>query len=762
MYGYIHDEYTGGLLLNDSTPLFSKEPRPVYCHELNSLGFDKHYRYVKQNETPYMWAEANNYWYRGRMVAKTRGGTLYSPPVLEFIVDEDGEQILPDGEPLLPVDLDLMIEKNQELLEVIEQVTVKKIFDVYKRYNKKIDCFHVAFSGGKDSIVLLELVKKALPKSSFIVVFGDTGMEFPDTYDVIDKVEEKCSAEEIEFYRAASHFKPEKSWLLFGPPSRVLRWCCSVHKSTPQTIKLREVLGKNDFVGMDFVGVRAHESATRADYDYENYGKKQKGQYSHNSILEWNSAEVWLYIYSHGLVINETYKKGNSRAGCLFCPMGGGKGDSFQRLSYQKEIEEYIEIIKKTNARDLDNPSALETYITNGGWNARKNGRDLNINTPHYQDEIKDGELQITVTNPAADWREWIKTLGEIPFKYNVVEIKNGYKVIVSETLLKNQPTMMKMFKQVFKKASHCVGCRVCETNCRNGCISFDNGLKIENCLHCGQCHDIDDGCLVYHSLRLPQGGGKSMKSINSFANHAPKLEWVKEFFEKKSDFWTENNLGINQVPMFKRFLRESGLLENNSITPTTELISKIGWESESAWGIILSNFAYNTQCAWYIKNLDIGRLYSRETVADMLMAVGVSKSDATSIISAFKRLCELPLGTKLNFGIVAEKGKQIKSLARNKSTLEDNRVVLYSLYKFAEACEGYYQFTLTRLLGHTIESAGLSPTQIFGLDRDDMERYLNGLSAKYPDFINATFTHDLDKITLREDKTSNDVLTLF
>lgn len=252
------------------------------------------------------------------------------------------------------------------------------------------------------------------------------------------------------------------------------------------------------------------------------------------------------------------------------------------------------------------------------------------------------------------------------------------------------------------------------------------------------------------------------MKSINSFANHAPKPDWVKGFFEKKSNFWTDNNLGPNQVPMFKRFLRESGLLENNELTRTTEVIETIGWESESAWGIILSNFAYNTQCKWYIKNLEIGRVYTRGVVSDMLVAVGVKKNDATSIINAFKRLCALPLGTKLNFGTVTLKGRQIKTLARGKSTLEDNRVVLYALYKFAEACEGYYQFTLTRLLDHTVESAGISPTQIFGFDRDDMVRFLNGLSAKYPDFINATFTHDLDKITLREDKTSADVLTLF
>ncbi|HPM09670.1 MAG TPA: phosphoadenosine phosphosulfate reductase family protein [Paludibacter sp.] len=762
MYAYTHDKQTGGLLLNNSTTLFSKEPRPVYYYELDILGFDKHWNYAKQDKLPYMWAEANCYWYRGSIVAKTKGGSLYTAPELEFAVDANNARVLPDGETLLPVDIATMVQKNRELLEVIEQVTAKKIFDAYKRHHKKLDVFHVAFSGGKDSIVLLELVKKALPRSSFVVVFGDTGMEFPDTYDVIDKIEEQCRADGIEFYRAASHLKPEESWRLFGPPSRVLRWCCAVHKSAPQTLKLREVLGKNEYVGMDFVGVRAHESATRADYDYENYGKKQKGQYSHNSILEWTSAEVWLYIYSNGLVINGAYKKGNSRAGCLFCPMGGGKGDSFQRLCYPKEIDRFIDIIKSMNARDLGNPIALETYITNGGWNARKNGRDLKISTPRYQDEIRDGKLQITITNPTSDWREWIKTLGEIPFEYEIVKMKDGYSVNVPERLLKDQPAFIKKFKQTLKKAAHCVGCRVCESNCRNGCISFNGGLKIEGCLYCGQCHEIDNGCLVYHSLRLPQGGGKSMKSINSFANHAPKLDWVKDFFEKKSDFWTSNNLGPNQVPMFKRFLRESGLLENNKITRLTEIIGNIGWESENAWGIILTNFAYNTQCEWYIRNLEIGHVYKRDIVSDMLIADGVSKSDATSIMNAFKRLCALPFSTKLNFGTVTEKGRQIETLTRGKSTLTDNRVVLYALYKFAETCEGYYQFTLTRLLDHTIESVGISPTQIFGFDRDDMEKILLGLTAKYPDFINATFTHDLDKITLREDKTSSDVLTLF
>ena len=91
-----------------------------------------------------------------------------------------------------------------------------------------------------------------------------------------------------------------------------------------------------------------------------------------------------------------------------------------------------------------------------------------------------------------------------------------------------------------------------------------------------------------------------------------------------------------------------------------------------------------------------------------------------------------------------------------------DPKVVLYSLYKFAEKCGNYYQFTLSRLLDHTIESDGISPTEIFGLDRETMEKILNGLSVNYPDFISASFTLDLDNITLKSDKTSEDVLQLF
>lgn len=774
MYSYTFDDVTGGLVLNSTPTNFSKEPRPVYAEELNVLGFNRYWDYDIQNDVPYMWAESSSYWYRGIQIAKIKGGDLYHAPELQPCRDENGNVLCGRdlGDHLMPIDIAAMCQMNEELLTVIENTTVKKIVKEYEKFKKKLDIFHVAFSGGKDSAVLLDLVKKALPKESFVVIFGDTGMEFPDTYDAVAITKRQCEEEGIPFYTARSHFEPQESWNLFGPPARVLRWCCSVHKSTPQTLLMREITGKNDYVGMDFVGVRAHESITRSKYEYENFGKKQKGQYSYNPILEWTSAEVWLYMFHNNIHINDAYKKGNPRAGCMFCPMSGGVSDYFRRTSYTEELDQYVEFI--SNSYVYQEPLKVESYITNGGWNARKNGRDLKDNPFRCVETTVKGNIKISIFSPKTDWKEWIKTIGDLietddhysivfedqTIDFDVNSVEKGYVVTLPEITGKENPKFTKLFRQVFRKAAYCAACQVCESNCRNGCIKFANDrLTITDCTHCHQCHQIDSGCLLFHSLRHPQGGGKAMKSLNSFADHAPKRDWLVSFFDLKEDFFTEHSLGPMMYDMFRRFLRDAGLNDKNHFTEFAGLIDDIGWETDTALGLILVNLAMeNPQIEWYIQNLDIGVFYERTRVEEMLLAREVKPKDAKSIVKSYKRIIDTPIGTSLNFGYVTDDD----DLVRTKCSISDNKVLLYALYKFVEKCNMDKEFHLSYLYDENVDRDGVSPVRIFGLyDEEELKSMLLGLSSAYPQFINATFTNDLKTITLY-DKKSTDVLELF
>lgn len=779
MYSYEWDSETGGFILNSSPLTFSKEPRPVYYKELDMLGFDKYWNYQKDDQYPYMWAEANNYFYRGRLVAKTKGGSLYNPP--ELIILDEPE---PNRMPLKYVDIKLMVEKNRYLIESLAQETIRKIYNIYAEHKNKVDIFHVSYSGGKDSEVTFDLVQQALPHNSFVVLFGDTGMEFPDTYLAINEVKLFCKKNDISFYVAKSDFNPYDSWKMFGYPSSALRWCCGVHKTAPQLIKLREITGKSDLKEMSFVGVRASESVRRSGYDYLSFGAKHGGQFSFNPILEWNSAEVYLYMYTRNLYINEAYKKGSSRAGCLYCPMATEKSDFINFSNYSEYIKPFIDIIKDLYIDGKRDKSFIKSYIDNKGWKARKNGRDLTIGSGDFNEQTVDNNRIITIKDKDNAWKEWIKTTGKLSivdnkyclevkenkiFVFITKKIENDYiKFIFDESSVKKEPTNFKNIKNALKKSHFCLACRYCEANCPFGNISFKDGkVSIKpNCIKCGLCNKIDNGCLIYNSLILPKGTGKMKKgSIDEYGTHPVKLKWLKEFIKFKNEFETNHSLGSAMLPMFRKFLRNSGIVDDkNNWNTFTNLLFRDELDNEYVWGVMYSNLAYSPQFTWAIKNISFDIEYSQNELKNMLADYITTKTGPGNVANSYKHFAELPF-SNLGLGKVVRNDKKDKEgfiYLRSKWENPDPRVILYSLYKFAEACEDYYQFTLTRLLDHSIDSNGISPTEIFGLERDEMEKILNGLTVNYPEFIHASFTLGLDNITLRNDKTSDDVLELF
>ena len=278
-------------------------------------------------------------------------------------------------------------------------------------------------------------------------------------------------------------------------------------------------------------------------------------------------------------------------------------------------------------------------------------------------------------------------------------------------------------------------------------------------------------------------------KKLSGYDGHGPRAEWLDVYVKYNGgpEFWETDGDGLvpnKKKDKFKDFLKDAGIVvydnkaEGDKYTkcrPTdfSDLIVKFGAYSEVSWALILCNLVYTSDYSWYVNNLRFGPEYTVDILTQMLtdeMPNDKSGHGKANVINALKiALKKTPLGDGLfcNHSIDAKyssSGKEsliLNWLSRCTWINPNPEVILYSLYKFAEACGGMYQFSLGTLLDDTIERDGVSPTRIFGLGRDEMVPILNGLSSNYPDFISASFTLDLDNITLRDDKTSMDVLGL-
>lgn len=776
MYSYDWDEETGGLLLNSAQQKMSKEPRPVYYKELDILGFDKYWNYAKDDSAPYMWAEANNYWYHGRKVASVKGGSLYTAP--ELVLLEEPE---PDGKPLIPVNIPLMVAKNHTILEALVQDTIKKVFNIYISYRKKVDIFYVAFSGGKDSVVALDIVQRALPHNEFKVVFGNTDMEFPTTTELVQKLSRKCSDEGIEFLEAASNMTSKESWNIFGPPARKVRWCCTVHKTAPVINMLSDKFANGKLRCVMITGVRGDESVSRSGYDEMSMGKKMAGQYSFHPILEWSSAEIYLYIYSQGLLLNDAYKYGFNRVGCIMCPNSSEKHEYIKRQCFPELVDEYCERITQNSAKDLSGDNA-KIFLETGGWKSRLSGRELKFSEEdRFQLNETPAYLKFSVNKLNPVWKTWYKTMGiieensgEIMLEYNGVwhkcresEDKNG-GLIEIENLgnSKNSIEFIFLFKSVLAKSQYCIFCKTCVAECPHRNISMSDG-KItisDKCIKCHECLKILSGCLYYNSIRGSKAM-KSLKGINKYLSVGVDAEWINSFIDDNSF-----EPGNRKTDVMYGFMTDAGIVAKRKLTSFGELITRMGTSDANSWALMLCNLAYTPAFQWYIKNIPFNETYY-ERQLDIDMGEDTTKKAKSEFWNGFKTILDTNEAFKeIGLGIpditvkqtTAGEKKSMNSLVRQPWQDPDPRVILYSLYKFAEACGDYYHFTLRRLLDHDVDSAGISPTQIFGTDSDSMQQILIGLSINYPEFINASFTLDLDKIDLVNTKSSSDVLELF
>lgn len=771
MYGYEWTQNNGIYKLIPNAKVI-KEIRPVFKKELDFFGFDTNWQYP-DTSAPLLWAEGiRRYVLNGQLVAEAVGGGLYTKPA---------KKIKKQDLVLEPIHINLLWEKNKRLMLGLENTAIRLIRTVHDKYRVQGMEFVVAFSGGKDSLVLLDLVAKALRPDEFFVIFANTGMELDATLAAFERARSRWA--KLNFFEAKSHLSAEESWDLFGPPASRLRWCCSVHKSVPTILKLREITGNYDVRAVVFDGVRREESVSRAGYDIIGKGVKNINQINVSPILDWGTAEIYLHLLYHKLLLNDLYLEGFNRVGCSVCPLSSMWCDHLSYALHKQEIMPLLDKVQKyvINVRPAKN---AVKYVEKGGWRARMGGRGLEEGGNRVHEVIKNDSITFNFIKKTDNWLSVCKVLGKIIDKQDqeYTQIIDGISFVfrVEDDAITYGPYsrmdryIISRLRGVANKVAYCVGCKSCMVECPVGAFEImENGkilIRERDCIHCGNCISFSaKGCLVAKSLSTTGGRNMDLRGMNRYQTFGFRREWLEHFFEYGADCFTKGQLGNCQYDALKVWLREAELLipagrgeQSGTATDLSEKLVPLGAGNPLVWAIIWTNLGYNSVIVrWYMKYAKHSNIYDSPELVFMLgdyYAATTRKNAISSLLETFRFS---PVGAVLRQGIPIPEGRTFR-YAKKGWEVPDALAILYSLYKFAEETERY-TFTLSHLdnLRSNPNSKGISPAQIFGLETNNLKSIIQEIAISYPDYVRVAFVQDLDNVILEPETKTMDIVNL-
>ena len=238
----------------------------------------------------------------------------------------------------------------------------KVIREFYNAMEGKVS---VSFSGGKDSTVMLHLIRSVYPDVP--AVFYDTGLEFPEIvsfvkehenvtiirpgvsfkqvierwgYPVIGKevahytnLAKKGTPSGLQrFTGENSRYDYSKYKYLIDAPFKISEYCCNKLKKQP-AYKYYKETGNGQFIGS------RNEESLRRETAWLEMGENRYDTKTptSNPLSIWKQKDVDAYIERHKLPLSTVYTEmGYERTGCMFCMFGVHLDDTPNRFQIMR------------------------------------------------------------------------------------------------------------------------------------------------------------------------------------------------------------------------------------------------------------------------------------------------------------------------------------------------------------------------------------------------------------------------------------------
>jgi phosphoadenosine phosphosulfate reductase len=401
------------------------------------------------------------------------------------------------------------VQANIQILRTKEEKAHSFIKNVVETSKRPVT---VSYSGGKDSLVTLLLVRDSL--TGFDILFADTGLEFPETIDNV-KQTANCLSLPLKIHSSGDSFW--QSIDNFGPPTVEARWCCKVCKLGAIT----QVIEQNYENGcLTFIGQRKYESEIRANSEHIWKNPSVGNQIGATPIQNWTALHVWLYLFWKKAKYNPLYEEGFDRIGCWLCPSASMA--DFSRLSQiHPELSEKLE--KYLNEYASRNGLSPE-WVKYGFWRwqvlpksigmvAQKLG--INI-IPKSEKKLvqftltvgyrpckaggitAEGSFGTPLNLSKIEESGFMGMIGETHSMEGVILTSrndNNVHVYASGTVVARGGNedearqLIQLAQMTIRRAVLCTGCGVCVGQCAVRAVSLNGTARIsEKCTRCGKC----------------------------------------------------------------------------------------------------------------------------------------------------------------------------------------------------------------------------------------------------------------------------------